>query len=109
MKSLVILWTETAVRQRNLVLDYWNERNKTATYFQKLIIKIANRVKLLKTNPKLGKRSDFLNTRILSLGHYAILYREIDDKIIITGFWDNRQDPAKLLSFLRNNLPGKPI
>jgi hypothetical protein len=103
MKKLSIFWTANAIRQRNIVLDYWNERNKSTVYSEKLILKINHRINLLKTNPHLGKRTNFLNTRILSLGHYGILYREIKGQIIITGFWDNRQDPGKLLNFLKKN------
>jgi plasmid stabilization system protein ParE len=103
MKKIEIFWAATAVKQRNQVLDYWDERNKSKTYSKKLVIKIHDRIKLLKTNPKLGKKTDFMNTRIISLGHYSILYREVSSKIVITGFWDNRQDPEKLLMFLKNN------
>jgi|WetSurMetagenome_2_1015567.scaffolds.fasta_scaffold350383_1 plasmid stabilization system protein ParE len=103
MKRTEIFWTATAVKQRNQVLDYWNERNKSKTYSKKLVIKIHDSLKLLKTNPQLGKKTDFMNNRIMSLGHYSILYREMSLKIVITGFWDNRQDPAKLLMFLKNN------
>jgi plasmid stabilization system protein ParE len=103
MKKYAIFWTVTAVKQRKQVLEYWNDRNKSDAYSRKLILKISDRIRLLKTNPHMGKKTDFLNTRIISLGHYSILYREIEDNIIITGFWDNRQDPSKLLRFLKNN------
>jgi hypothetical protein len=55
----------------------------------------------LKNKPDLGKTTNFQKTRIISLGHYGILYQKQKNKIIITGFWDNRQDPKKLLEFLK--------
>ncbi len=85
-------------------MSFWNERNKSTAYSEKLIIKINERINLLKNNPQLGKKTDFLNTRIMSLGHYSIIYRKIDNRIVITGFWDNRQNPSKLLAFLKNPL-----
>ena len=100
MVKLSIFWTETAIRQRNIVFYYWIERNKSNTYAKKLNEKIKERTSLLKNNPELGKKTDFNNTRALSLGHYSILYQKIDSKIIITAFWDNRQDPEKLLKLL---------
>ncbi len=56
-------------------------------YSKKLIIAIKERINLLKNNPKLGKEIEFHKTRIISLGHYSILYQIIDVQIIITDFW----------------------
>lgn len=36
----------------------------------------------------------------MPLGNYSIFYKIFDEKIIITAFWDNRQDPKKLLKIL---------
>jgi plasmid stabilization system protein ParE len=103
MAQLTIHWTETAIRQRNYIFEYWIERNQSTTYAKKLNGKIKERTNLLKINPELGKKTDFKNTRVISLGHYSILYQLSQLHIIITGFWDNRQEPEKLLKFLKNN------
>lgn len=99
----LIYWTSTAIKQRNYIFKYWNKRNSSTTFSEKLNKKIKKRVNLLKTNPQLGKKTELNNTRVISLGHYSILYKKIDPNIVITGFWDNRQDPGKLLEFLKNN------
>ena len=103
MKLLKLYWTSTAVKQRNYIFKYWNERNKSTFYSKKLNAKIKERVKLLKTYPYLGKKTEFNHTRTISLGHYSIFYKPMDSRIIITGFWDNRQDPNKLIRFLKKN------
>jgi len=103
MAQLKVFWTETAIRQRNYVFEYWNERNKSTEYSKKLNAKITERISLLKSQPKLGKKSNFEDVRILSLRHYSILYKFDEPKIIIAGFWDNRQNPNKLLEFLQNS------
>jgi ParE toxin of type II toxin-antitoxin system, parDE len=102
MAELVVFWTKTAVKQRNHILEYWIERNKSIFYSKKLISKINERISLLKNKPDLGKTTDFKKTKIITLGHYSILYQKQKNKIIITGFWDNRQDPKKLLEFLKS-------
>ncbi|MCD4679736.1 MAG: type II toxin-antitoxin system RelE/ParE family toxin [Bacteroidales bacterium] len=101
MARLKVFWTSTALKQRNHVFQYWNDRNKSTTFSKKLNKKIKERIILLKLNPEIGKRTEFENTRAISLGHYSILYKNISTEIIITGFWDNRQDPKKLLKFLK--------
>ena len=100
MAELSIFWTKTALKQRNYTFEYWNDRNKSTTYSKKLNLSIKERTNILKTNSELGKRTDYNNTRVISLGHYSNLYKKVDLKIIITGFWDNRQNPNKLLKFL---------
>jgi len=101
MARLKILWTSTAIKQRNKIFEYWNERNKSTIFSKKLNEKIKERIKLLKTNPQLGVKTEFSNTRAISFRHYSILYKKIDSNIVITGFWDNRQDPNKLIEFLK--------
>jgi plasmid stabilization system protein ParE len=100
MDELKIFWTDTAKRQRDHIFEYWNERNKSTNYSKKLNLSLEERTQLLKTQPEMGKKSEFENTRMISMGHYSILYKFILSKIIITGFWDNREDPKKLLNFL---------
>ena len=102
MAKLVIHWTETAIRQRNYIFEYWIQRNQSVTYAKKLNEKIRERTNLLAHNPELGVKTTYKNTRAISLGHYSILYQKNNLKIIITGFWDNRQDPKKILFFLIN-------
>ena len=101
MARLTVFRTQTAVKQRNYIFKYWNNRNKSNSYAKKLNESIKERITLLKTYPELGKKTEFKGTRIISLGHYSILYKKSGQKIIITGFWDNRQNPKKLIEFLR--------
>jgi ribosomal protein L33 len=103
MAELKVFWTQTAIIQRNRVFEYWNQRNDSTSYSKKLNSSIAERISLLKTNPELGKKTEFKDTRVISLGHYSILYKKSDSKLIITGFWDNRQNPKKLFKFLIDN------
>jgi len=101
MAKIKLLWTETAIRQRNYIFEYWNNRNKSTAYSRILSSKIKERTELLKKNPKIGKKTEYGNTRAISLGHYSILYKKLKLRIVITGFWDNRRDPEKLLKFLK--------
>jgi len=100
MARLALKWTNTAVRQRNYIFAYWDERNKNTAYSKKLNKMIKVRVSLLKQFPNIGKITGFKNTRVISLGKYSIFYQIKDNDIIITGFWDNRQDPKVLLRVL---------
>ena len=100
MAKRTVVWTETAVRQRREILKYWVKRNGTKTYAEKLIKLTAEQIKVIQSNPKLFKKVDFEDTHVSALGHFSIFYKFNKDSLIITAFWDNRQDPKKLLEVL---------
>ena len=101
MDVLKIVWTATALQQRNFIFHYWNERNKSNLYSKKLNSSLKQRIENLKTHPNIGKPTEHKNTRVISLGHFSVFYRKIDSIIYITAFWDNRQDPKRLIDFLK--------
>lgn len=101
MDGLTIYWTKTAKLQRDSIFEYWNNRNNSNSFSQKLNLKIIERTDLLKIFPEMGKWTEFKATRMVSMGHYCILYQIKDSIIIITAFWDNRDDPRKLFELLK--------
>ena len=100
MAKRSIVWTKTASKQRRLVLSFWNKKNHSTTYSLKLIAQINIRLQLLSNYPESGKKADFPNTRVAALEHFSIFYQFDNTQIIITSFWDNRQNPEKLYTFL---------
>ncbi|MEX2596389.1 MAG: hypothetical protein WEC59_05600 [Salibacteraceae bacterium] len=45
-----------------------------------------------------------MNTRVAAMNHYSIFYKVTDKEIIVTAFWDNRQDPKRLIEILNKAL-----
>ena len=99
--ALKVFWTETAVKLRNQIFEYWNNRNQSTAYSKKLRITINRNVQILKKQPFIGKKTDYESVRELVMGHFSILYKFDDKQIIVVAFWDNRQDPAILLTILQ--------
>lgn len=95
-------WTRTADLQFVGVLEYWVKRNKSNSYSQKLVKLVSERTNLIAENPLIYKATDFKDVRVASLGNFSIFYKATDNEIIITAFWDNRQEPKKLLNILEN-------
>ncbi|MCB0488481.1 MAG: type II toxin-antitoxin system RelE/ParE family toxin [Cyclobacteriaceae bacterium] len=102
MAKKKIIWTETAARQRRSILEYWLHRNRSNAYSLKLLKLSNDKAVQIAANPLLYKAADFPNTRTASMSHFSLYYKITDDSIIITAFWDNRQDPKKLLEILRS-------
>ncbi len=96
-----VIWTKTADIQFAGVLQFWLERNKSKTYSKKLIRLVTDRTKEIAKTPFMYKSTDFKDVRVASLGNFSIYYKITEESIIITAFWDNRQDPRKLLDILK--------
>lgn len=97
MAKRKIVWTETAAKQRREILRYWTERNKSTTYAEKLIEITASHLKIISKNPEAFKETEIEQIRESAMGHFSIYYKITTDQIIVMAFWDNRQDPKKLL------------
>ncbi len=97
-----VKWTRTADIQYVGILEYWVKRSKSASYSKKLIKIVAERTKQIADTPFIYKKTDFKDIRVASLGNFSIYYKISEEEILITAFWDNRQDPKKLLQVLTN-------
>lgn len=100
MAQGAVVWTETALKQRREILAYWTTRNSSPAYAKKLIEFIKNRIDLILVRPEACKTTEYPETREAAMGNFSIYYKIQAKRIIITAFWDNRQDPKKLLEQL---------
>lgn len=98
-----VIWTKTADIQFVGILEYWVKRNKSTTYSKKLVGMVTARTKQIATSPLIYKATDFNDLRVASLDNFSIYYKITETSILISAFWDNRQDPKKLLEILKNN------
>ncbi|MBC3758195.1 type II toxin-antitoxin system RelE/ParE family toxin [Hyunsoonleella sp. SJ7] len=96
-----VIWTRTADLQFVGILEYWVKRNKSNTYSKKLVKLVSERTKQIAERPLIYKPTNFKDVRVASLGNFSIYYKTTEKEIIITAFWDNRQDPQKLLGILK--------
>jgi len=99
--AIEIVWTSSAVIQRRKILTYWNKRNKSKTYSQKLVSEIAQRIQFLVKNPEIYIKTEFPDIRTSTLGHYNIFYKITADELIVIAFWDNRRNPQTLSKILK--------
>ncbi|MEO9884071.1 MAG: type II toxin-antitoxin system RelE/ParE family toxin [Balneola sp.] len=96
-----VVWTRTADLQFIGILEYWVKRNKSNSYSKKLVNLVKYRTNQIAKTPFIYKSTDFKDIRVASLGNFSIFYKVTDTQIIISAFWDNRQDPKKLLEILQ--------
>ena len=96
-----IVFTRTAAKQRRAILEYWTKRNGSTKYAKKLIRISREHLNVIAEFPESSRESEIPNIHETAMGHFSIYYRFTESTIIVMAFWDNRQDPAKLLELIR--------
>ena len=96
MAKRIIVWTSTAKKELKYILEFFNFRNKSKTYSQKLYTKIQFELNLLILQPTIGKKTNSVNVRGLLIENYYVFYEENEKHLIILSIWDTRQNPERL-------------
>lgn len=102
MAKRTIIWTKTADIQFVGILEYWLNRNKSNSYPKKLIKLTEQRTAKIADNPELFRKSEIESFRVSVMGKFSIYYKSTKSTIFIVAFWDNRQDPDRLLDILKS-------
>ena len=102
MAKRTIIWTRSADIQLVGVLEYWVKRNNSSSYSKKLLQLVTERTLQISAFPFMFKLTNFKDVRVASLRNFTIYYKVTNAKVIVMAFWDNRQDPEKLLKILQN-------
>ena len=102
MAQRKVVWTKTADVQFVGVLEYWVKRNRSSIYSKKLVRLVAKKTQQIAKTPHIFEATEVKEIRVAPLENFSIFYKVSDTQIIITAFWDNRQDPEKLLRILRD-------
>lgn len=95
-----IVWTDFAIRNLKDIFDFYaTKANKKVAH--KIRKQILNASKQLEHNPNSGPVEPNLirlkkNHRYLVSGHYKLIYRIIDNQVIINDVFDTRQNPSKM-------------
>lgn len=96
-----IIWTDFAIRNLKDIFDYYSIRvNKKVAH--KIRLQILKSARQLKSNPNSGSIEPYLvdlgkNHRYLLTGNYKLIYRVIDNQVIINDVFDTRQSPSRMI------------
>lgn len=77
------------------ILEYWIDRNKSASYSIKLDHLLEASLVIISQFPEIGKPTDVPFVRIKILRDYLIYYRIESEHIDILTVWDSRRNPQK--------------
>lgn len=91
-----LIWSHIAKLKLFELLEYFNGRNNSTKYSQKLYTKIVREVSVLTKHPEIGIKTDVDDVRCLIIDNYMIFYEKNETFIIIHTIWDTRQNPENL-------------
>jgi hypothetical protein len=92
-----VTWSLKASKELNNVYDYWESRNGSSLYSEKIIDETFRIIYLLRLQNFIGEESRFRKIRrVLILENFSLFYKVIDDEIKILSFFDNRRNPANI-------------
>lgn len=98
MAEKEIIWSTRATVELRENLSFFNERNGSVLYSEKLLKEVENLMKMLSKNELIGRLCSNKKTRVIVKKVYLIFYEVQDDRIEILSFWNNLQDPKKRLN-----------
>jgi plasmid stabilization system protein ParE len=96
MAKRKIIWSHRANIKLFEILDFYVERNKSATYSKKLYKKFKKELSLLLKQPEIGTATDIESVRGLIVEEYILFYEITLETIIVHTVWDCRQNPDDL-------------
>ena len=96
MANKKIIWSDIAKSEFRDILEFYINRNESATYSLKLLDETEDLLKTLSKSEFIGRLTSNKKTRVIPMKVYLIFYEIKENTIEIVSFWDNRQDNKKL-------------
>ncbi len=96
MAKRKIVWSHRARIKLLMILEFYNERNKSKTYSKKLYSKFNKELLLLLTQPEIGIKTELEVVRGLIVDEFILFYELTSEMIIVHTLWDSRQNPSDL-------------
>jgi hypothetical protein len=91
--ALKIVWSIDAQISRRSIFEYWNKRNKSRVYSNKLNLLFNDSIKQFSLLYEIGKPTELKNIRLRIVSHFELIYDISESKITVLDIWDTRQNP----------------
>ena len=87
-----IVWSIRAMNDRKKIFEFWNDRNKSTIYSNKLNAIFKQTLILICNYPQLGKKTNIEHIRLKIVKNYFIFYKKTETHLIVLAIWDCNQD-----------------
>ncbi|HMP29561.1 MAG TPA: type II toxin-antitoxin system RelE/ParE family toxin [Saprospiraceae bacterium] len=97
--ALRVVWTKNSLEHLEDILTYWEQRNRSKTYSEKLYKLFQNGIDGLTRNPETGSKTNNLQIRKKTIRDYFVYYSFDEINLIVLGIVDMRRNPKFLKKF----------
>ncbi len=91
-----VVWTSQTKIDRYQILTYWEKRNKSTVYSNKLNKQFNLAIRSIVNYPLMNRPTDIINMRVKIVKHFHIVYKDLKNEIVLLRVWDSRQNPQNL-------------
>ena len=88
-----LIWSITAQNSRKSIFDYWNNRNKSKIYSNKLNLLFNENLRIVLKLPEFGNATNNEDIKFIIISHFELIYKITPTEIIVLNIWDTRQNP----------------
>lgn len=88
-----LIWSIEARTSRKNIFDYWNNRNKSKVYSNKLNLLFKENLLIVSKLPEFGNPTKNDDIKFIIISHFEIIYQITEFEIVVLDIWDTRQNP----------------
>lgn len=90
--ALKVVWSEEAIQNRKDLFEYWNQRNKSRVFSQKLFNLFEDNLAKLSRNPIVGRPTSIDNVRAIRVNNYRLVCTFDKERLTLLTIQDLRQE-----------------
>ncbi len=91
-----LIWSDPAIQELEEILHFFDERNGSSDYGDKLLAHIERTLERYRQMPELGERDRKSRRRFFICGNYCVFYRFTQTEFEVVKVWDSRRNPDDL-------------
>ena len=88
-----LIWSVEARNSRKNIFEYWNNRNKSKVYSNKLNLLFNYNLQIVLKLPEFGIATKNEDDKFIIVSHFEIIYKITEKEIVVLDIWDTRQNP----------------
>ncbi len=88
-----LIWSVEARNSRKSIFEYWNNRNKSKAYSNKLNLLFNANLQIVLKLPEFGITTKNDVDKLIIVSHFEIIYKITEKEIVVLDIWDTRQNP----------------
>jgi plasmid stabilization system protein ParE len=90
-----IVWSANAQAERLAILKYWSDRNGFTRYSEKLDGMLRTALRVIATNPRLGRPTNDPEVRVKIIGDHMLFYSYTATEVHVLSVWHQKRDPKE--------------